>query len=784
VRNLSGPDLRPTVLAAAATALASTSLLGVFRGTGWVWPVVAVIAAAGVGGALGRRWTPTRATAAVVSGLLGVVTVTWWAARDVALLGLLPGPGALRVLTALGDQGIASARRYYAPAPADPGLVLLAMLGVGLVAVLVDTVAVSYRSAAVAGLPLLALYAVPAVMAHGREPVVLFLGAAAGWIGLMLSEGRERVGVWGPMVRRGPAGPASDAPGPSGDTTRTAGRRIAYAAVAVALVLPALAPVSRASLPRWLGGSGGGAGAAAPDGRLDAMVDIGQQLNEPQTAVWFTYTSTAASPEYFRVVTDDTFDGSRWQPAERVDSGSPDTNFAHAADGAEDAIDTVVTIVGLHDKDVPVSYPGGAVYGLADSDWVYDATTGDVFSTGTSKTTKGQVYTVSGRPFEPTASQLRAADKVPPDMDQYTDTSQLPEAVRSWVLAKAQQIIAGQPTLFDRALALQRYFRDPNSGFRYTTTPSVHGNPITSFLQSKAGFCQQFAGTYAVMARLVGLPTRVVVGFTPGTVTSADGTRSVTNRDAHAWPEVYFDGIGWVRFEPTVSSSTSAISPPKYTTQGPPLTTTSPSVTPTPTAGPTHPTHASAQPSTGSAAGAGTGGGFAVPWSVVLALLGVLGVVGLLLAPGAVRYRRRRSRLQPAAGPVSPTRARELVGLAWLELSDTARDLDEPWPDTRTPRRTADWIVARGVPDDAQAAAHRLVGAVERARYASGAVDVLAGTDPGTDARIVVDAMTAGASRRERWRARLAPRSALAPGRLRAAVTGWLSPGRHRPPRR
>jgi hypothetical protein len=168
---------------------------------------------------------------------------------------------------------------------------------------------------------------------------------------------------------------------------------------------------------------------------------------------------------------------------------------------------------------------------------------------------------------------------------------------------------------------------------------------------------------------------------------------------------------------------------------------------------------------------------------LVLALLGVVGVVGLLLAPGAVRSRRRRHRLRPPASPVSPTRARELVGLAWLELSDTAQDLDQPWPDTRTPRRTADWLVDRGVPDDAQAAARRLVGAVERARYASGATDVLAGTDPGADARIVVDAMAAGASRLERWRARFVPRSTLRPWRLRAALTGRLRSGRHRPAR-
>src|SRR5205085_948668 len=82
--------------------------------------------------------------------------------------------------------------------------------------------------------------------------------------------------------------------------------------------------------------------------------------------------------------------------------------------------------------------------------------------------------------------------------------------------------------------------------------PRGHGGDgLQSFLfVTKRGYCEQFAGSYAAMARAINLPSRVAVGFTPG-VQEADGSYRVLNRHAHAWPEVYLSGYGWVAFEPT-----------------------------------------------------------------------------------------------------------------------------------------------------------------------------------------------------------------------------------------
>ena len=145
------------------------------------------------------------------------------------------------------------------------------------------------------------------------------------------------------------------------------------------------------------------------------------------------------------------------------------------------------------------------------------------------------------------------------------------------------------------------------------------------------------------------------------------------------------------------------------------------------------------------------------PWAL---LLGGIAIVVMLL-PAFARVVRRRRRLRPGQA-VDVVTARETVRLAWLELADTARDLQAPLAGRQTPRRTADWITASGVGDQVSAAAYRLARAVERSRYARTGVDVLSGSDPAADARVVAEAMEAQAPRRERWRARFIPVSVLA----------------------
>ena len=116
----------------------------------------------------------------------------------------------------------------------------------------------------------------------------------------------------------------------------------------------------------------------------------------------------------------------------------------------------------------------------------------------------------------------------------------------------AAQLTAGAGSRYEQALALQGFFR--NGGFVYdaNVAPGHSGNRIEDFLSTRRGYCEQFAGTFAAMARSVGLPARVAVGFTVGEADPADPNLFVVQgKHAHAWPEVYLAGVGWVAFEPT-----------------------------------------------------------------------------------------------------------------------------------------------------------------------------------------------------------------------------------------
>ena len=147
-------------------------------------------------------------------------------------------------------------------------------------------------------------------------------------------------------------------------------------------------------------------------------------------------------------------------------------------------------------------------------------------------------------------SQLRSSD---PRLAPYLALPAQPAVVDQL----AHQAVGDATTPAAKAQALVNWFR--SGRFRYTLSPPPTGgsNPLVQFLTvTKAGFCEQFAGAYGVLARSLGIPTRLVVGFTAGQLGS-DGTTTVTGADAHVWPQVYLGpDAGWVSVEPTPPSAT------------------------------------------------------------------------------------------------------------------------------------------------------------------------------------------------------------------------------------
>jgi len=158
----------------------------------------------------------------------------------------------------------------------------------------------------------------------------------------------------------------------------------------------------------------------------------------------------------------------------------------------------------------------------------------------------GYQYQVTSYDFDPSADELRSASvNNAPDPIYY----QLPDNVPSEVRNLATNITAQAPTAYDKARVLQDWFRT-NFTYSLTVQRGHSDDAMLNFLSIKKGYCEQFSATFAAMARAVGLPTRVVVGFTPGVLRS-DGLYHVAGRHAHAWDEVWFDGYGWVLFDPT-----------------------------------------------------------------------------------------------------------------------------------------------------------------------------------------------------------------------------------------
>ncbi len=119
----------------------------------------------------------------------------------------------------------------------------------------------------------------------------------------------------------------------------------------------------------------------------------------------------------------------------------------------------------------------------------------------------------------------------------------------------AQSLATSSATPYGFVAAVQRYL-SPANGFAYDEHTALSRFPLLTFLFStKRGYCQHFAGAMALLVRMGGLPARVVTGFAPGIYNSALGAYAITDRDAHAWVEVWFPRYGWVRFDPTPPSA-------------------------------------------------------------------------------------------------------------------------------------------------------------------------------------------------------------------------------------
>ena len=227
----------------------------------------------------------------------------------------------------------------------------------------------------------------------------------------------------------------------------------------------------------------------------------------------------------------------------------------------------------------------------------------------------------------------------------------------------------------------------------------------------REGYCIHFASAFALMARTLGMPSRIVVGYLPGSATSdaidRETVYSVSSGQLHAWPEVMFEGIGWVPFEPTnglgVPTSFSAAGSAPGGADDPAAATPAP--TSSASAGPgLSPEELEAGQNGGEA---GATGGTVNPLPALTIMLGILFALAI---PGLLRELRRRQMLTAARSGDAAA--------AWLAVQDAAIDLGIDVPASETPRALGTRLVAmHGAP---AAEMSLLISSIERASYAPG----------------------------------------------------------------
>jgi protein-glutamine gamma-glutamyltransferase len=362
---------------------------------------------------------------------------------------------------------------------------------------------------------------------------------------------------------------------------------VAVLGAAVFLVVPAAGAGKAVAFPARLpnsvpvpnaGGlanpSLGGADPASGDGRTSSTgsaaassgyfgfsesLDTGLRGRPDETLVMRV---KASRPDFWRGQSFDQWDGRRWRQSDTTPTptqgdvpidlrGAPEDRAAGILDSGRDFVQTVY-----------VEQPGpNLIFAAYAPARVYfsDRTLFEL-DDGTVRTAvqlpEGAVYTVVSRRTPVTAELLRASDRRPLDLapalrDRYT---QVPSGTPTRVTDLAAEVTAGAPTTYDKVRALEAWMGD-NTSYTLDIPPLPAGaDAVDQYLfEDKQGFCEQIGTALVVMLRSLGVPARLAVGFTPGERNPFTGLWEVRAKDAHAWAEVWFPGVGWQAFDPTAA---------------------------------------------------------------------------------------------------------------------------------------------------------------------------------------------------------------------------------------
>jgi hypothetical protein len=433
-----------------AVLMGSLCMQPLLDGAWWVIrTVVVVVIIVGVGGIARALRMPAPLIPLLQFAAL-IVSLALLFARDEARWGLLPGPASLARLRELATQGRDYSMATVPPAGADPGLLLLIVAGIGLAALVVDTLGAGLDLPGMTLIPLAALFAVPWLVNRGSAPWWAFPLVALGWLALLSALQRERASRWSPGARAGSPGVAF---------------AIAGATTALALLAGGLATLRGPAEPVEIGtGSGGGTV------EVDALVSLRRSLVSNDTRPVITLATTATRPDYLRLSILELFNGEQWQPVgpnetgpqppARADGSIPSVEQPPGGPLAEYQLD----VGPLGGTTLPS--PNGSYLSLNDWPVVWDQRT-SLPLRADGDTVEGARISLMATAQDLDADGLRSASTVPPTPQQVLGEKLAdPTPLTGEELPQlARDITSGSETPFDAAIATR------SGGGRASLTP-------------------------------------------------------------------------------------------------------------------------------------------------------------------------------------------------------------------------------------------------------------------------------------------------------------------------
>ncbi|OII20584.1 hypothetical protein BIV03_16840 [Curtobacterium sp. MCBA15_016] len=731
-------------LAPVPVLIAALAMRPLVQGVAW-WVSGVLVAAVLVGTMLAvRRRAPGVRFVALVAALV-VCSCAAAVVNDVQPLGWLDRNGAL-------GETLAAIRLNPAPLPQSDAIRLIVTVAIGWVAGVSLFLAAVAPTAALAAVPALVILIVPGVVTGAPAAPGLVIATGIAFLVLLWLSVR-------PVQRAFPAAV------------------VGAIGLVVAVGLPAIVPLNAS----WLSGVTGAIQSPVQPGRPGTLLNLGQDLRQPNELEVFRYRSSDGRPEYLKLANLDEFGTGDWVPTTTDAAKSETADQQQWAVGINPRLssrgDVTIRVTGLSSNYLPV--PAGAVSiesrstNLDLSQWRWMGESSTVRSTGPA-TPRGATYEVygastwSGEYLDAIAGSglLGRADGrgfATPSANQLRTDRELPDKLPVSIARTAQRVAGSAATDYEKGRALEQWFR--SDLFTYSETAPVEQgydgdsmDVVAKFLQVREGYCVHFSSAMAVMARTLGIPSRIAVGYRAGS-TQADGEYTVSNRQLHSWPELYIKGAGWVAFEPTPDSDAAA-TPSTEATSTPSAAAPE---TPLPAPGESAPaTSETPTPSASAAPGAAgsTGGGGNGPLGLAV---GLVIAVALLVSPALVRALRRRTRLGAVRSGRSP------AVNAWREALDDVADHGyapglAPPGDAAAAARTARAVLGRlrpSVPATVLPHLETIVDAVDRERFAAGgaaSVDAAALLAAVQEARVALDASASGA---RVLRSRLVPPSLL-----------------------